>query len=572
MKLNYKRTVLIGFAFMSILCFWQFYDQVIPYLLENKFGLNTLTANSIMAVDNVLAIFMLPLFGAISDKTRTRLGKRTPYILFGTLASVTLLVILGIFNELSSFWGFIITLFALLFTMAVYRTPAVAYMPDVTPKPLRSKANAIINLVGYIGGIFATGLMMFMLKSEKAADGSSLYSKDQSFLPVFLIIAAFMLISVIIMVLTIKENKLLNETNIKDDDEQAQAGGGKLPRPVFKSLVLILLSVFLWFMAYNAVTTAFSRYCVEVWQTDLGTSSSYLLVATIAAIAAFVPLGADTSGSRFLEPDGTFPNHIPNPEDKTAMKSITDAVKESGADLGVIFDTDVDRAGCVDSEGNEINRNRLIALAAIIATEGRKNCTIVTDSVTSDGLKEFIEKDLGCKHYRFRRGYKNVIDKAVELCGEGLDCPLAIETSGHAALKENYFLDDGAYLITKIVIELGRGRDLNKTLAALKMPKEERECRLNITEEAFKVYGLRVIDELEAFVSSDPTTYKVADDNREGIRVSTPYGWFLLRLSVHDPVMPLNFESDEVGGTQKMVALIRPFFEKYSGLDVSAIK
>ena len=291
MKLNYKRTVLIGFAFMSILCFWQFYDQVIPYLLENKFGLNTLTANSIMAVDNVLAIFMLPLFGAISDKTRTRLGKRTPYILFGTLASVTLLVILGIFNELSSFWGFIITLFALLFTMAVYRTPAVAYMPDVTPKPLRSKANAIINLVGYIGGIFATGLMMFMLKSEKAADGSSLYSKDQSFLPVFLIIAAFMLISVIIMVLTIKENKLLKETNIKDDDEQIEAGGGKLPRPVFKSLVLILLSVFLWFMAYNAVTTAFSRYCVEVWQTDLGTSSSYLLVATIAAIAAFVPLG-----------------------------------------------------------------------------------------------------------------------------------------------------------------------------------------------------------------------------------------------------------------------------------------
>ena len=284
------------------------------------------------------------------------------------------------------------------------------------------------------------------------------------------------------------------------------------------------------------------------------------------------PLGADISGSRYLDPDGMFPNHIPNPEDKTAMKSITDAVKESGADLGVIFDTDVDRAGCVDSEGNEINRNRLIALAAIIATEGRKNCTIVTDSVTSDGLKEFIEKDLGCKHYRYRRGYKNVIDKAVELCGEGLDCPLAIETSGHAALKENYFLDDGAYLITKIVIELGRGRDLNKTLAALKMPKEERECRLGITEEAFKVYGLRVIDELEAFVSSDPATYKVADDNREGIRVSTPYGWFLLRLSVHDPVMPLNFESDEIGGTQKMVDLIRPFFEGFPGLDISAIK
>ncbi len=290
MKLNYKRTTLIGFAFMSILCFWQFYDQVIPYLLENKFGLSTLTANSIMAVDNVLAIFMLPLFGAISDKTNTRLGKRTPYILFGTLVSVALLVTLGIFNELSSILGFMVTLFALLLTMSVYRTPAVAYMPDVTPKPLRSKANAVINLVGYIGGIFATVVMMFMLKSEKAADGSSLYSKDQSFLPVFLIIAAFMLISVIIMVLTVKENKILKETGVKDDDAPAQKGE-KLPRPVFKSLVLILLSVFLWFMAYNAVTTAFSRYCVEVWKTDLGTSSSYLLVATVAAIAAFVPLG-----------------------------------------------------------------------------------------------------------------------------------------------------------------------------------------------------------------------------------------------------------------------------------------
>lgn len=284
------------------------------------------------------------------------------------------------------------------------------------------------------------------------------------------------------------------------------------------------------------------------------------------------PLGADISGSRFLEPDGMFPNHIPNPEDKTAMQSITDAVIESKADLGVIFDTDVDRAGCVDSTGNEINRNRLIALAAIIATEGRKGATIVTDSVTSDGLKEFIEKDLGCKHYRYRRGYKNVIDKAVELCAQGLDCPLAIETSGHAALRENYFLDDGAYLITKIVIELGKGRDLNKTLSALKCPAEERECRFSITAQDFKTYGLSVIEELEAFVSSQPEIYTVADDNREGIRVSTRYGWFLLRLSVHDPVMPLNFESDELGGIDKMIGLIKPFFEKFDELDISALK
>jgi Na+/melibiose symporter-like transporter len=291
MKLNYKRTVLIGFAFMGILCFWQFYDQVIPYLLENKFHLSTLAANSVMAVDNVLAIFMLPLFGALSDKTHTRLGKRTPYILFGTLTAVILLVVLGVFNELNSFLGFIITLFVLLFTMAVYRTPAVAYMPDVTEKPLRSKANAVINLVGYIGGIFATVVMMFLLKSEKAENGESVYSSNQSFLPVFLIIAAFMLVSVVIMVLSVKENNILAETNIKDEMPKNAGETEKLSKPVLKSLVLILLSVFLWFMAYNAVTTAFSRYCVEVWKTDLGTSSSYLLVATISAIIAFVPLG-----------------------------------------------------------------------------------------------------------------------------------------------------------------------------------------------------------------------------------------------------------------------------------------
>ena len=185
-----------------------------------------------------------------------------------------------------------ITLFLLLFTMSIYRTPAVAYMPDVTEKPLRSKANAVINLVGYIGGIFATVVMMFMLKSDKTADGASVYSENQSFLPVFLVIAGFMLVSVLIMVFAINENKLLAETNISDEAEETKTStNGKMPKPVFKSLVLILISVFLWFMAYNAVTTAFSRYCVNVLGTDLGKSSSYLLTATVSAIAAFVPLG-----------------------------------------------------------------------------------------------------------------------------------------------------------------------------------------------------------------------------------------------------------------------------------------
>lgn len=288
MKLNYKRTILIGLSFMSILCFWQFYDQVIPFLLEQKFSLTTLKANAIMSIDNILAVFMLPLFGTISDKTNTRLGKRTPYILFGTLASVTLLITLGVFQEKGHFIGFMVVLFMLLVVMSVYRSPSVAYMPDVTPKPLRSKANAIINLVGYIGGIFATVVMMFMLKSEKNADGESVYLTNQAFLPVFFVIAGFMLVSVLVMVFSLRENKL---PQVSDEAEESSETNEKMPKPVFKSFILILVSVFLWFMAYNAVTTAFSRYCANVWKTDLGTSSSYLLIATIAAIIAFVPLG-----------------------------------------------------------------------------------------------------------------------------------------------------------------------------------------------------------------------------------------------------------------------------------------
>ncbi|MBR2405890.1 MAG: MFS transporter [Clostridia bacterium] len=289
MKLNYKRTILIGLAFMSILAFWQFYDQVIPYVLENVFGLQTFAANAIMSIDNVLAIFMLPLFGTLSDRTRTRLGRRTPYILFGTIAAVILMVVLGLFEEARHFMGFTVTLILLLIVMATYRTPAVAYMPDVTEKRLRSEANAIINLVGYLGGIFSTVVMMFLLRSDKNAAGETVYAEDQSFLPVFLVVAGFMLLVVLVMVFTVRENSLPHV--VDEPEEQEITATGKLSRPVMRSLVLILLSVFLWFMAYNAVTTAFSRYCVDQWKVDLGASSGYLLTATVAAIAAFVPLG-----------------------------------------------------------------------------------------------------------------------------------------------------------------------------------------------------------------------------------------------------------------------------------------
>lgn len=281
------------------------------------------------------------------------------------------------------------------------------------------------------------------------------------------------------------------------------------------------------------------------------------------------PLGADIDGSQFLNPDGMFPNHIPNPENKEAMESICGAVKTCKADLGIIFDTDVDRAGCVDKSGNEINRNRLIALASIIALKGNEGGTIVTDSVTSNGLKAFINEHLGGKHYRYKRGYKNVINKAIELNKAGINCPLAIETSGHAALRENYFLDDGAYLATKIVIEVAKGNNIDELLKDLVMPAEELEIRLNITDDDFRAYGNNVIKELTEFAKSD-INCTLADDNREGVRISTPYGCMLLRLSVHDPVMPVNFESDVIGGVQKTADYFKPFYTKFTKLDLSA--
>ena len=286
-------------------------------------------------------------------------------------------------------------------------------------------------------------------------------------------------------------------------------------------------------------------------------------------------LGADTTGSRYLEPDGMFPNHIPNPEDATAMASICEAVKEANADLGVIFDTDVDRGGAVDNKGNEINRNRLVAVAAAIALEGNEGGTVVTDSITSSGLKEFIEDTLGGQHYRYRRGYKNVIDKALELNAQGINCPLAIETSGHAAMKENYFLDDGAYLCTKIIIKAAQlrkeGKELDELTAALKEPVESKEVRFKILEPDFKTCGEKIIGDLTAYAMAHDG-WNVANDNREGIRVSFDKdngdGWFLLRLSVHDPIMPLNIESDSVGGVDIIYNKLNEFLKTTSGLEL----
>lgn len=291
------------------------------------------------------------------------------------------------------------------------------------------------------------------------------------------------------------------------------------------------------------------------------------------------PLGADVSASQFLDMDGMFPNHAPNPENKEAMASICKAVLDSKADLGIIFDTDVDRAGCVDSKGMEINRNRLVALASIIALENNQGGTIVTDSVTSTGLTDFINNHLGGVHYRFKRGYRNVIDEQLRLEKEGVNCPLAIETSGHAAFRENYYLDDGAYLMTKVVIKMAQmgkqGKTLDSLISALRDPKEEKELRFKIKDEDFRAYGNGVIDELLSY-AENKNDWRVADDNREGVRVyldsDDTKGWFLLRLSVHDPIMPLNIESDVVGGVKKIAMELLSFISKYDKLDISPLK
>lgn len=290
------------------------------------------------------------------------------------------------------------------------------------------------------------------------------------------------------------------------------------------------------------------------------------------------PLGADTSGSQFLEPDGMFPNHVPNPEDEAAMHSVCKAVINAKADLGVIFDTDVDRGGAVGADGREINRNRLVAIASAIALEGNRGGAVVTDSITSSGLKEFIENTLGGVHCRFKRGYKNVINEAQRLNAQGINCPLAIETSGHAAMRENYFLDDGAYLCTKIIIKMAQlkkeGKRLEDLIAPLKEPAESQEIRIKITEQDFKACGNAVLAELEAYAKSQNGWY-VAQDSREGVRVSfnkdNGDGWFLLRLSVHDPIMPLNIESDSKGGVQIILDKIASVLKDCSGIDTSVL-
>jgi phosphomannomutase len=290
------------------------------------------------------------------------------------------------------------------------------------------------------------------------------------------------------------------------------------------------------------------------------------------------PLGGNTEGSQFLNPDGRFPNHVPNPENEEAMDSICKAVTEKKSDLGIIFDTDVDRAAVVDRNGNPVNRNDLIALISAVVLKEHPGSIIVTDSITSGGLTKFIEKELNGVHHRFKRGYKNVIDEAIRLNEEGKECHLAIETSGHAALKENYFLDDGAYLVAKLLVEMARlrteGRELIDLIANLESPAESSEFRFSIRTENFGEYGNHVIEKLTE-LSSSQDGWEIVSPNYEGLRVQcndpSEQGWFLLRLSLHDPVMPLNIESAVDGGIKRIADKLEHLLKSFRELDVSGL-
>ncbi len=286
MKLNYKRTVLIGMAFLSICAFWQMYDNIIPLILKNTFHLGETVTGAIMAADNILALFLLPLFGSFSDRIDTPIGKRMPFILTGTGCAFVFLLLLPVADKQGSLPLFIIALFLVLVSMGLYRSPAVALMPDLTPKPLRSKGNAVINLMGAVGGVYALIMISLLVGSGTTPD----------YFPLFLSIGLLMLFSIAVLYFTIPEKKLRAQMHIeKETDRNKPSATSNLPSEVKRSLFFILLSVALWYIAYNAVTTAFSRYATHVWGLENGGYANCLMVATVAAIISYIPIGVLSS-------------------------------------------------------------------------------------------------------------------------------------------------------------------------------------------------------------------------------------------------------------------------------------
>lgn len=297
MKLNYRRTFLIGLAFLSICAFWQMYDNIIPLILQNTFGIGETVTGAIMAADNVLALFLLPVFGALSDRVDTKFGKRMPFIAGGTVLAVIFLMILPAADRSVNLLLFVIALFALLVSMGLYRSPAVALMPDLTPNKLRSKGNAIINLMGAVGGVYTLIMIKLLVGKGERPD----------YTPLFVSVAALMIITVGVLVITIQEKKVKAKVDAEvkayeekagvvvetEDTVEKEEEGPKaaMPKEVKRSMIFLLASIFLWFTAYNAVTTAFSRYTKVVWKLEGGGFADCLMVATVAAILSYIPIG-----------------------------------------------------------------------------------------------------------------------------------------------------------------------------------------------------------------------------------------------------------------------------------------
>lgn len=300
MKLNTKQTVLVGFAFLAISAFWQMYDSLVPMILTDTFKISKTVSGAIMAADNVLALFLLPLFGGLSDKCTSRLGKRRPFILFGTVFSVVLMIGIPILDN--SYFSapsetktilFIVNLGLLLIAMGTFRSPAVALMPDVTPKPLRSKGNAIINLMGAIGGIIYL-IITSLLYSEARTKGLN----HIDYLPIFAIVGGIMLVALFVIMFFVNEPRLTRlqaeyeaahpEENltVKDEDEKEV-----MPDDVKRSLAFLLMSVAFWFIGYNGITTWFTKYATTVWNMAVGQATMCLTVATAGAIISYIPIG-----------------------------------------------------------------------------------------------------------------------------------------------------------------------------------------------------------------------------------------------------------------------------------------
>jgi len=290
-KLNYGRTFLIGLAFLSISSFWQVYDNIIPLMLKNTFGLGETVTGMVMALDNVLAIFLLPVFGSISDKVDTKLGKRTPFIITGTALAVVFLLLLPVADQALNLPLFVGALFGVLISMGIYRSPAVALMPDLTPNRLRSRANAVINLLGAVGGVYSLIMIKLLVGKGDRPD----------YEPLFISVAAVMIVAVVVLVLTIREKKIAAQVAAEEAaDVPEESSGGKereekkktvLAPEVKRSMIFMLASIFLWFTAYNAVTTAFSRYTIVVWKLEGSGFADCLMVATVAAIISYIPIG-----------------------------------------------------------------------------------------------------------------------------------------------------------------------------------------------------------------------------------------------------------------------------------------